>query len=42
VLDARWSPTANSIAYLTAKQSDSVRNKELKLSDVSDKGPGAP
>ncbi|MCG9968932.1 hypothetical protein L9W92_12895 [Pelotomaculum terephthalicicum JT] len=42
VLDARWSPAANSIAYLTAKQGESVGSGECKLAAVTDKGPGAP
>jgi len=42
VLDARWSPAANSIAYLTAKQDESAGSEEFKLAAVTDKGPGAP
>ena len=42
VLNARWSPAANSIAYLTVKSGESVRSGEFKLADVGDKGPGEP
>jgi hypothetical protein len=42
VLDARWSPAANSIAYLAVKPGESVRSEEFKLADVGDKGPGEP
>ncbi|OPX87838.1 MAG: hypothetical protein A4E53_02336 [Pelotomaculum sp. PtaB.Bin104] len=42
VLDARWSPAANSIAYLTAKQGESAGSEEFKLTAVTDKGPGVP
>jgi len=42
ILDARWSPAANSIAYLTARQGERVRSEEFKLVDVGDNGPGDP
>lgn len=42
VLDARWSPAANRIAYLTARQDERFRSEEFRLAEVSDKGPGEP
>lgn len=42
ILDARWSPAANSIAYLTARQGERTRSEEFKLAEVSDEGPGDP
>lgn len=42
VLDARWSPAANSLAYLTARQDESFRSEDFKLAEISDKGPGEP
>jgi len=40
IKDARWSPAANSIAYLTARQGERTRSEEFKLTEISDKGPG--
>ncbi|MHB1041522.1 MAG: TolB family protein [Eubacteriales bacterium] len=42
VLDARWSPAANRIAYLTARQDERFRSEDFKLAEISDKGPGEP
>ena len=42
ILDARWSPAANSIAYLTARQDERQRSTGFKLVQVSGEGPGDP
>lgn len=42
ILDARWSPAANSIAYLTARQDERQRSTNFKLVQVSGEGPCGP
>jgi len=42
MLDARWSPVANRIAYLTTRQDERFRSEDFKLAEVSDKCPGDP
>lgn len=42
ILDARWSPAANRIAYLTARQGERQRSTGFKLVQVSGEGPRDP